>query len=211
MAHVRFGQRQEWGEEEKKPFLRKLLARSWFIFIPLLGVWWFHMRDLTPQVKAIEAEIHEEQISAEQTRSETLGRARKLGIDISRLKAFGDTIVVRREQIESLLDSVRVLQKAHIEETKMLEAQTDSLRQILSEAEGRSMEYSALLQEMQVQVDSLRTLIAAHREESATLKEETSQARDLMDRVLHPEEYRKNNALVAGEGEFPDRDALKKR
>jgi chromosome segregation ATPase len=211
MPHDRYGRRREIWEEEQKPFYRKIVARAWFLLIPLLGIWWFHIRELTPEVKAIEAEIAEEQQTVEAERAASLKDARKLGIDISRLKAFGDTLEVRREQITALLDSIHVVRKAHIEETRILEAQTDSLRQILSQAEGRSIEYSAALQRMQAEVDSLRVKIAAHREETAQLEEQIARTRDLTDRVLRPEAYRKNNALVAGEGDFPNRDALPKR
>jgi chromosome segregation ATPase len=211
MPHDRFGRRQDIWEEEKKPFYRKILARSWFVLIPLLGVWWFHMRDLTPQVKAIEAEIEQERQTNEVMRAAALKDARKLGVDLSRLKAFGDTLDVRRAQINSLMDSIVVIRDTNLEETRQLEAQSDSLRQVLSQAEGRSMEYSAALERMQGQVDSLRTLIAAHREETQRLEEVIAQTRDLTDRVLRPEVYRKNNALVAGKGNFPNRDALPKR
>jgi hypothetical protein len=73
------------------------------------------------------------------------------------------------------------------------------------------MEYSAALQRMQAQVDSLRDRISAHRDETVRLEEQIAETRDLTDRVLRPEAYRKNNALVAGEGNFPNRDALPKR
>jgi len=211
MPHDRYGRRREVWEEEQKPFYRKLVGRSWFLFVPLLGVWWFHIRELTPQVKAIDAEIAQERQTIETTRATSLRDARKLGIDISRLKAFGDTLEVRRAQINDLLDSVRVVRDAHVEDTRQLEAQSDSLRQILSRAEGQSIEYSASLQRMQAQVDSLRDLITVHKDETARLEGVIAQTRDLTDRVLRPEAYRKNNALVAGEGNFPNRDALTKR
>jgi hypothetical protein len=211
MPGSRVGSHEEWGAEESKPFFRKILQRSWFIFIPLLGVWWFHVRDLTPQVNAVETRIEGDRFLADSARQAGLKHARKLGIQISRLDAFMDTLDVRTDQINSFMDSVRTLQRAHQEETALLESQIDSLRQVLSTAEGQSMEYSAALQMMQKQVDSLRTLIADHREEARRLEGEIQQAADLTDRILNPEKYRKNTALVAGEGDFPDRDALPRR
>ncbi len=207
----RLGRQNQWGTEESKPFVRKLLARSWYVFIPLIGVWWGHMRDLTPQVHAIEAQMEQDRQTVEQTRTASLKEARTLGIQISRLRAFQDTVAVRREQITSFLDSVRVMQEANLEETHLLEAQVDSLRKVLSAAEGQSLDYSAQLQEFQAKVDSLRVLISDHRGETVRLGEEIAQAEDLTDRVLFPEKYRRNDALVAGEGEFPDRDALPER
>jgi chromosome segregation ATPase len=122
-----------------------------------------------------------------------------------------DTLEVRRGQIESFMDSVRTLQNAHQEETRLLEAQVDSLRQVLSQAEGESIEHAATLQMLQQQVDSLRTLITAHRQETERLSDEIQEAIDLADRIKNPEKYRKNTALVTGEGDFPNRDALPKR
>lgn len=207
----RLGRESMWEEEEKRPFLRKLLARSWFIFIPLIGVWWFHMRELTPRVEALEREVAEERQKVEAERTELLKDSRRMGITISRLSAFSDTIDVRKTQIESYLDSVDVLRRANIQETRELEAQVDSLRQVLSEAEGRALDHSAELEGLQQQVDSLRTKIAGHREETASLEDRIAESRALTDRVANPWKYKGNDALVTGEGEFPDRDALPRR
>ncbi|MBD3162116.1 MAG: hypothetical protein GF346_07390 [Candidatus Eisenbacteria bacterium] len=200
-----------WEEEEKRPFLRKLLARSWYIFIPLIGVWWFHVRELTPRVEAIERQIQEERQETEAERTDLLKGSRKMGVTISRLGAFTDTIEVRKAQIQGLLDSVNVIRRDNIEETQELEAQVDSLRQVLSEAEGQSMEYSTALQSLQQRVDSLRTQITAHREETARLEEQIEETRALTDRIANPDKYRDNDALMTGEGDFPNRDALPKR
>jgi hypothetical protein len=44
-----------------------------------------------------------------------------------------------------------------------------------------------------------------------TLLAEAASHREVTDRVLNPDSYRKNTALVTGEGNFPNRDAIEKR
>ncbi len=200
-----------WDKPEGNRFLRALLKRSWFLVIPLIGIWWYHSQKVVPQVQAIEATIQTERAEAEQTRTRILTEARSLGVETSRLRAEADTFNVRAGQIAALLDSVLILQRGHIEETHRLEAQSDSLRAVLGEAEGRAMVYSESLSTLQAQVDSIRVLIDTHQAEIARLEQEIAQERDLADRLARPEAYRRNTALVTGEGDYPNRDALPKR
>jgi chromosome segregation ATPase len=191
--------------------LRGIFARSWYLFIPLIAIWVFDARMVDPQIKAVEALIVEDQKTTETARSRSLQEARKMSTQISRLRAISDTIAVRIEQVAAFMDSVRVIQETHTAETQNLQRQTDSLRVILSEAEGRSLAASEELQVLQTQVDSLRSLISAHEQETTRLHQEIASAEDMTDRLLRPEIYRNNKALVTGEGQFPNRDALPKR
>ncbi len=132
-------------------------------------------------------------------------------MEISRLRAEADTFSVRSGQYAAVLDSVLTIQRKHVSETHRLEIQSDSLRAILSETDGKSLQYSDSLTRMQAQVDSLRTLIDSRLVEAKRLEEEIAVNRDLADRLNRPEIYRKNTALVTGAGSYPNRDALPKR
>ncbi len=201
----------QWEKPEKNKFLPALAARSWYLVVPLIAVWWFHTKAVVPQIAAIDQKIVEDRKETELIRSKTLAEARGLGVEISKLRAEADTFSVRSGQYAAVLDSVLAIQRKHVSETHRLEIQSDSLRAILSETDGKSLVYSDSLTRMQAQVDSLRTLIDSRLAEAKRLEEEIAVNRDLADRLNRPEIYRKNTALVTGSGNYPNRDALPKR
>lgn len=208
---TRFTRDDSWGEERGNPIVKAIFARSWFLIIPLIAVWWFEARRIDPQVKLVEEKIKAEQIEVEKVRSENLGKARKMGARISLLRAVGDTFNVRFAQLDDLMDSLRVLETTDRTEIAKLEVQAESLRMVISEAEGRSQRHSDRLMVLQARVDSLRNEIVQREDAIAELNNEITTDRDLADRILRPDAYRKNSALVTGEGDFPNRDALPKR
>ncbi len=200
-------------EPEKKSnrVVRAIAARSWYLFVPLIGIWWAHTRVVTPQIKAVDVQIQADNKEVEAQRTKILADARKLGVETSRLKAEADTFSVRATQFAALLDTVQMVVDSQTQETRKLEAQSDSLRAIISDAEGKSSRYSESLTSMQARVDSLRTLIEQRQTETKKLRDEIAIDQDLADRLIRPEAYRKNSALLTGQGDFPNRDALPKR
>ena len=201
-------------EPEKKEgnrVVRAIAQRSWYLFIPLIGIWWFHTKVVTPQIKAAEAQIQLDRKGIETDRNKILAGARGLGVEISRLKAEADTFRVGANRFSALLDTVQMVTRAQMAETHKLELQSDSLRQIISEAEGKSSIYSQSLTGLQSRVDSLRTLIEQRQAETKKLQDEITVDSDLADRLMRPEVYRKNGALTTGQGDFPNRDALPRR
>jgi hypothetical protein len=203
---------EAWGERgEGNPFLRALFARSWFLVIPLIAIWWFEAKQIDPMAKQIDQKIAEDRKAVEVSRGKLLAQSRQMGVRISLLRAVGDTFTVRFGQMGVLLDSLRILEAADRKEIAGLEAQSESLRAVFSEAEGSSRTRSERLTVLQATVDSLRDLIAQREDETRKLEGEIASDKDLADRVLRPDAYRKNNALLTGEGDFPNRDALPKR
>lgn len=201
-----------WGERgEGNPILKALFARSWFLVIPLIAIWWFEAKKIDPMAKQIEQKIAEDRKTVETSRGQLLAQSRQMGVRISLLRAVGDTFTVRFEQMGTLLDSLRILEAADRAEVQKLEAQSESLRAVYAGAEEKSRVASERLTVLQSTVDSLRSLISQREEETRRLEGEIATDRDLADRLLRPEAYRKNNALLTGEGEFPNRDALQKR
>lgn len=203
---------EAWGERgEGNPILRALFARSWFLVIPLIAVWWFEAKKVDPMAKLIDQKIGEDRKTVELSRGKLLAQARQMGVRISLLRAVGDTFTVRFDQMGVLLDSLRILEAVDRKEIAGLEAQSESLRGVFSAAEERSTAHSERLTVLQARVDSLRGLIAQREEETRRLEGEIATDKDLADRVLRPDVYRNNNALLTGEGAFPNRDALPKR
>jgi hypothetical protein len=210
MARTRFTD-DDWGEKQTNPILRAIFARSWYLFIPLIAIWVFEAKKIDPQIKAVETAMAEDQKATELARGKSLQDARRMATSISRWRAIRDTLDVRIEQVGAVMDSVRLIREGHLTETRMLERQADSLRSIVSQGQGVALAASDRLQVLQGQVDSLRGLIAGHESETSRLRTEVASAEDLTDRLLRPEIYRRNNALMTGEGQFPNRDALPKR
>jgi hypothetical protein len=205
-----FGEERE-EKKEANPILRGIAARAWYLVIPLIALGWYHTKVVTPRVNAVSAQILADQKAIEAQRGTILSDARKLGVETSRLKAEADTFSVRATQFSALLDTVRMVVDSQVAETRKLEAQSDSLRTIISEAEGNATRYSDSLVAMQARVDSLRALIEGRQAMTAKLQQEIAVDQDLADRILRPGVYRKNSALVTGHGDFPNRDALPKR
>ncbi len=202
------------GPAEKKeanPVVRAVAARAWYLVIPLLAIGWYHAKVVTPRVNAVNTQILADQKAIETRRNDILSDSRKLGVETSKLKAEADTFSVRAKQFSALLDTVQMVVASQTKETERLEAQSDSLRTIISEAEGKSAKYSESLVGLQARVDSLRTLIENRKATTAKLEQEITVDQDLADRLLRPGVYRKNSALVTGNGDFPNRDALPKR
>lgn len=213
MPSYRFGQSDSGWDEEKKQnrLLRALLHRSWFLFIPLIGIWYSSARQVDPLARKLDEEISKERVTLEQARTRSLAEARQVGVKVSRLKAVRDTFEVRFTQISEIMDSLRILTAIDQKEIEFLEGQAESLRGAYAESEIKAQEHSGTLIVLQQQVDSLRAVIAARREQSDRLRGEASVDEDLADRIVRPDLYRKNSALMTGEGSFPQRDALPKR
>jgi hypothetical protein len=205
------GRYSSYDEGVQNPVAKFLIARSWFLIIPLIGLVYANAKQITPKVLQIKADIAAEEKAITEERVGVLKGARELEVHISQLRALQDTFAVRFSRIDSLADSVGVLLHADRQAMDKLQAELDSLRQVYSLAVGQSQAYSESLQVLSPIVDSLKTVIAARAEETQKLEEETATNLDLADRILNPNKYRKNTALVTGKGDFPNRDALPKR
>ncbi len=149
---------EAWGEgREGNPFLRALFARSWFLVIPLIAIWWFEAKKIDPMAKQIDQKIAEDRKGPLRlSRGKLLAQSRQMGVRISLLRAVGDTFTVRFTQMGVLLDSLRILEAADRKEIAGLEAQSESLRGVFSEAEGKSRVNSERLTVLQATVDSLQ-------------------------------------------------------
>jgi hypothetical protein len=200
-------------EEEKvdRPLLMILLQRSWLLLVPLIAIAWYNGRVLVPQAKQMDAQIAELKSKTDDERTKTLSDARKVQIGLSALAALGDTFKVRFAGMDVLIDSVTTLKEAESKDLQWLEARADSLRKALSSTEGRWREASVKLPPLQARIDSLTAVVAARSQQITSLEVEAKALRDSSDRVLRPDVYRKNSALLTGPGDFPNRDALPKR
>lgn len=204
---------KRWTPDGPPPpkWLQHLLVRTWFVLIPLAAVQWYEASKVQPQAKTIEEKLAEEQAAIEKERIKTLQGLRPLDVRISQLAALSDTFDVRFAKVDATMDTVQVLLASTRMESERLQSEIDSLRTIYSIAEGRSAEYSTTLAYLTASIDSLHQVIAARSEETTVLLAEAASNRDVTDRVLNPDSYRKNSALMTGEGDFPNRDAIEKR
>jgi hypothetical protein len=205
------GRNSSYDDVDRSPVVKFLAARSWFLIIPLIGLVYANAKQITPKFQQIKTDIAAQEVEINKERVNVLKGARDLEVHISQLRALRDTFAVRVAGIDSLADSVNVLLTADRAAMSKLEAELDSLRQVYSLATGQSQAYSESLQVLSPVVDSLRNVIATCTAEAESLDGETATSLDLADRILNPNKYRKNTALVTGKGDFPNRDALPKR
>jgi uncharacterized small protein (DUF1192 family) len=191
--------------------LRFILQRSWVLVVPLIAVGWYQAREVSPRVKAIQADLEQKRAETDQKRTKTLSDARRVEVGISALRALADTFQVRFGGIDALMDSVATLRDKELSDLHWLQTQADSLQVVYSQASGKSDGLSGLLPPMQNKIDSLKAVIAARDEEIKKLEAERKADAELTERVLRPDLFRKNSALFTGEGDYPNRDALPKR
>jgi hypothetical protein len=211
-----YGYRGRYGsgtydEEERRGFVKVVFARFWFLIIPLIGLVYANVRQVTPRVQELNKAMTEEQKTLEKTRTSTLTQANPIRAHISALGALGDTFQVRFVKIDSLAANINTFLDADRKATAKLNAEIDSLRQVYDVASAQASAYADTLRGLTPVVDSLQQLIATRTEETQRLWAETTERVDLTDRILNPDKYKKNSALVTGQGEYPNRDELPKR
>lgn len=202
----------EWEQDPKsRRALKILLQRSWLLVVPLIALAWYNTRVLTPQAEKLDEEITKTRAEAEQQRTKTLSEARRIQIGMSMLAALSDTFQVRFTEIDAVIDSVTTLKQAELNDLAWMKSRADSLRKLYSSNEGRWRDAAVLLPPLQSRIDSLAKVVVGREEQLTNLEAEIRAATDSADRVLRPDLYRKNTALLTGPGEFPNRDALPKR
>jgi hypothetical protein len=212
----RFAHRSgRWDDEEReKPasrILKLILQRSWILIVPLIAIAWYNSRQIVPLSKKYDADLATAKKTAEARRTTVLSDARRVGVQISALNALSDTLEVRFQKYDALIDSVSVLRDADMVEVQSLEHQADSLRAIYSQAAGKSGDLSVLLPPMQARIDSLKIRISAREDSIQALQAQKQTDLALAERILRPQLFRKNSAILTGAGTFPNRDSLPKR
>jgi hypothetical protein len=214
MPRDSFGRRSSnWDEEEqgKKKAGKILAQRAWLLIVPLIAIAFYNGRFLVPAVQKADSQITEIKGKLEDQREKTLSEAHRLGVGISALRALSDTFQVRYKLFDSKIDSVSKEIALNEAEVKKLEAEGESLRTIMSLATDKASKLSVLLPPMQGRIDSLKSLISTRQDLVRKLSAEQQEDLDSAKRVMRPELFRKNTALVTGQGDFPNRDALEKR
>jgi hypothetical protein len=214
MPRYRFGNGSDddWEvQHQGNKTLRFIFTRAWVLIVPLIAVGWYNARYVVPMAKRYDQQIAAIKARGDSLRTHKLTESRKVGIGLSMLRALSDTFQVRFARIDSLIDSVSVLRSQDQAEVQRLTHQGDSLRTTYSTAVGKADSLSKYLPPMQARIDSLRAAIADQTEQIRKLEAEKQADLDVADRVLNPNKYHKNSALVTGEGDFPNRDALPKR
>ncbi len=202
----------EWpSEREGNPTVRFIFQRSWVLIVPLIAIAWYNSRTIQPLAKKMDETTLQEKATAEGKRDEILTNATRLEARISMLAALDDTFKSRFTKIDSLIDSVSTVRASDTKDLNFLQSRADSLRKIMAGADSQSAELSAKLPPMQTKIDSLNRLIADWNTEIKRLEDARAADSSLTDRVLRPNVYRKNTALMTGAGDFPNRDALPKR
>ena len=211
-----YGYRGRYGankldEEERSGFVKIISSRAWYLIIPLIGLVYANARQVTPQVQQLKKTLTTEQKALDLQRTQTLTQANPLRAHISALKALGDTFQVRFTQMDVLADSVSTLLAEDRRSEAKLQAELDSLNLVHSQAARQLAACNETLKGVGPIIDSLKAVIGVRHAETESLRAVTAQNLDLADRVLNPDKYRKNTALVTGQGDFPNRDALPKR
>lgn len=202
----------KWDEEPKGTSISRIvLQRFWILIVPLIAVAWYNTRVIVPMGASIEQKLADDKKQAEERRSKILSDARRVGVQTSLLRALADTLDVRFKKYDSLIDSVSTLRKADETELATINRQANSLRTIYSRASGRADTLSAMLPPMQVRIDTLKTVITKRDEQIRRLEAEKQADLDLTERVLRPNQFRKNTALLTGPGSYPNRDTIPKR
>ena len=198
------------GKSERKDppkWIQGILVRAWFLLIPFLAFDYVKSKRIEPALKQREQEIAQEVAKSEAERVQVLSEVTQINIKKAQLGALADTFQVRFADIQAVLDSIAIIQRADMAERTVLEAERDSLLRVVSLSMGEQQQKSKRLEELQSKLNTLRETIDQRETESARLEKEAAANRDLAKRVLDPEQFETITALVNGSGRYPDRDA----
>jgi hypothetical protein len=210
-----YGYRGRYGsggdDEERRGFAKVIFSRFWFLIIPLIGLVYANVRQVTPIVQDMKTQATAEKTAMELTRTQTLTRANPIRAHISAIGALGDTFQVRFAKLDSVTANLVTFLDADRKATAKLHAEIDSLAQAYTLASGEASALADTLKGLAPVVDSLQVTIASRKEQAQQLWALTTQNLDLTDRILNPDKYKKRSALVPGEGEYPNRDELPRR
>lgn len=211
-----YGYRGRYGsdgqdDEERRGFAKVVFSRFWFLIIPLIGLVYANVRQVTPVIQNMKKTATEEKTAMEKERTQTLTRANPIRARISAIGALGDTFQVRFAKLDSVTANLATFLDADRRATAKLHAEIDSLTQVYTLASGEASALADTLQGLAPVVDTLQATIASRKEQAQQLWAQTTQNLDLTDRILNPDKYKKRSALVPGEGEYPNRDELPRR
>jgi chromosome segregation ATPase len=186
------------GREEAPRLIREIGHRAWFFLIPLVAIFWVTSKKIEPRVHTIQEQIQQFEEETERQRLGTLAAARTVNIRISMIRALADTFQTRFDQIDAVMDSVYSAQAVHGEKIAELRSILDSLRAEQASADAAAAAAADSLVTADAVIDSLEREIPMVVAQRAELEALAEQNRDLTDRILNPNRYHRNRALIMG-------------
>jgi chromosome segregation ATPase len=186
------------GREEAPRLIREIGHRAWFFLIPLVAVFWVTSKKIEPKVHTIQEQIQQFEEETERKRLGTLAAARTVNIRISMIRALADTFQIRFDQIGAVMDSVYSAQSVHRAKIADLRSILDSLRAEQALADGAAAAAADSLATANAVIDSLERKIPTIVAQRVELEALAEQNRDLTDRILNPNKYHRNRALIMG-------------
>jgi hypothetical protein len=191
---------------------KQIISRFWYLLIPFIGIMCsqesyvrphlVHYEDLTNRERKIFLDARDS-LSLERGNLET---------EISNVQFEMDTTVIPQSEFyEMILDSLVTIRRTFDVSLPVTEALIDSLNGVHRDLVENSELNADLWQRRISTRDSLYKQVLIF-EDSLVALADTIQAKDdLVYRILHPGEFRKETSLFPGEEDYPDRDKLPKR
>jgi hypothetical protein len=206
----RFGGRwvragDQYRERHKVP--KMVLARFWYLLVPVLGILWAHdsyIRPVAEDVKSLQnrekAQVLDQQDDIRAQVSVVQSQSNEVGSQL-------DTLYL--PQIEfygTVHDSLRQLRLVYDSNLPRSKARLDSLTNMRDQLTGELDQLSQTFRERSTLLRDLKTWRATMEDSIRGLDSLIALRTDDLYRKQHPLEYRRKEALFTGQGEYPRRD-----
>ncbi len=204
-----------WVREDdlgKNKTFKAIMRRVWYLAIPFVGIVCSQDSYIAPQLRADQDTRNREEAALMRVQDSLLAEFRKIEGDGITIEADIDSGYAPQIGLyQEILDSLRT-EKGYYDQTLPgMRSRADSLRAVLGELQGYLQQASMDMQARQNSIDSMREVRVAMRDSIQAVSRTLVVMSDTWDRLAHPDNYRKNTALVPGPGSYPNRDALPER
>jgi hypothetical protein len=193
--------------QERGRGLRSVFGRFWYLLVPFLGIMYAHDSYVRPQVEDVKSIKNIE-------RKATLDGQDDLRAQISGIQSETQTVSAELDTLhlpwvrffQARYDSLLAIRSIYDETLPTTKATIDSLRVLNVEIESELVQLSTTYQERAAHLEEQRAWQVSLKDSIEVLDDLITLETDDLYRRRHPVEYRKNEALFGGEGEYPRRD-----
>jgi hypothetical protein len=206
----RFGGR--WVREgqqfvERGRGLRQVLGRFWYLLVPFIGIMCANDTYVRPELEDIKNITNLERKDVLDVQDDLRAQASAVQTEVVTVEAEIDTLYDPRiagyTAVFDSLKSIRLIYDSTIPATQQ---RIDSLQTVHDEIADENERLAEVFRRRSTTLDSLHAWQAELQDSIVALDGLITMQTDYLYRVRHPKDFRRKDALLTGEGEYPRRD-----
>jgi len=187
--------------------LRLILGRFWYLLVPFIGIMCANDSYVRPDVEDMKSIVSVERRHTLDEIDDLKARATGIQTDVVTVESEIDTLYNPRILgFTEVVDSLRSVRLVYDGTIPVTEQRIDSLQtihdQVVAENEGLAEVY----RRRAATLDSLRAWSAQLQDSIVALDDLIASRTDHLYRLRNPKDFRRREALITGEGEYPRRD-----